>query len=1138
MSSTPTRLEVRDHLVQALAYDLVGPMREDELLPQRPTRWYLTGFLVPRTAPEEQKYDPLADEDLGGGLPGDADDDHEEARAPAARVFFPSSLGLSVIVPEGARSLTVTARWGEYARLPADESETLRAALEEEWGQEAAEPEPGDPDGPLPTDGGGPRIPRLWRREGRISEPLSVELHDRTHKLPGGEDLRVVVRVRPASAPGLPAGARVVSVFLVNERVPVEGPEGDERCLFQVGLEVGCDAGFLPRPDGVHEGSDDPDQARTDLQYRDHGEWAVGHGVATRAEAFDGGPVRRLATTWFPQARIYRLKAESVPGVPVGMGALAALPDAGALTGAMAPLLDAYGRWIAERRAEVGGLSPHRRETALALMERATHALSRIREGLEHLAGDPLAFEAFRLTNRAMEASAERARPGAYGPDRRPEWRLFQLAFLLLNVPSVADPRHPDRGVVELLFFPTGGGKTEAYFGVAAFAMLLRRLRGQGTRHGGAGVTVLLRYTLRLLTLDQLGRAATLTCALERLRREDPERLGRRRFSVGLWVGQSATPNKLADAESQVRAHRLNPADPRKAPPVPLVGCPWCQTPFVPESFQVEKDGKVPRRLKIGCPSLECDFGFSRNDDGLPIVVVDEQIYRELPAFLIATVDKFALLPWRGEAGSLFGRVKAVDPWGFYGAGQTAPSRAERLPDGIAPPELVIQDELHLITGPLGTMVGLYETAIGHLSRGADGVGPKIVASTATARRAQEQVRALFARSAVELFPPQGIDPDVTFFARSDLAEEKSRLYVGIAAPGRSMKAVMVRVYSTLLSAAYRDWYGRRHGTDNPGDTYCTLVAYFNTLRELGGAQRLVLEEVAPRSHQLERRRPVQERTSPWFRNRLLGFDVLELTSRQSTDAIRKAKAKLEAPFSSDAGGKNDVLLASSMISVGVDIPRLGLMVMNGQPRTVAEYIQATSRVGRETPGLVVTLHNLYRARDRSHFERFTAFHEAFYRKVEASSVTPFSSRAIDRGLAGVVVALARHGRARLAPPRGVEHIDDEPGIAAEVASVLEQRVVAHRAPPDPDLAAHVGHRTETLAGEWSAIASALAAASVPLAYSPWEGRDSTTLLRTAVDPPSDKDERLDHFRAPTSMRDVEPTVHFWLPGGAAGREE
>jgi hypothetical protein len=784
---------------------------------------------------------------------------------------------------------------------------------------------------------------------------------------------------------------------------------------------------------------------------------------------------------------------------------------------------------------------PLHRQTAAELMQAAGLAAARVASGLQRLRADPVAFRAFRLTNLAMAGAARKQRP-----DQTPTWRLFQLAFLLLNIDGLSDPGHVDRRAVELLFFPTGGGKTEAYLGLAAFTLFSRRLRAQGAPGGGLGVGVLLRYTLRLLTLDQLARAAQLVCAMELLRRDEPSALGAARFTVGVWVGRKATPNTLSDVEPVLRRIREGLPLFGEPKPLPLEACPWCATPLSRDPYQLHPVGsKVKHSLTVSCADEDCPFhaeqgvGLPPHRRGLPIVTVDEHVYHELPSVLIGTVDKFASLPWRGASGNLFGRVRAVgrpgapDEGVLYGNDEKPPKEALPLPEGLAPPDLILQDELHLITGPLGTMVGLYEAAIEALCQDKVPAGPKIVASTATARRASEQIRAVFARDTVHLFPPQGIDADDSFFAEVDRRPEKARLYVGLAAPGRPVKLLASRAYAGLLGATQRQWQAAgKPGLDNPADTYMSLVAYFNALRELGGAQRILQEEVDGRTRRLSERRPLDEPESRHFADRLVSYDLLELTSRQTTDQITAHAARMRAAYAAKGPQRTDVLLASSMISVGVDIPRLGLMVVNGQPRTVAEYIQATSRVGRDTPGLVVTLFSTHKPRDRSHYERFVSFHETFYRHVEAASVTPFSARAIDRGLPGLVVALGRHLPARMAPADRALAVRELPELSARLQALLVARSAAHRgqvgAPPDAKLEARVAF----LMDQWRALVTAVHDAGGGLWYSPWETKgDKATLLHAAVDDivKGAYTTHLKHFRAPTSMRDVEPAVHIWV---------
>lgn len=406
-----------------------------------------------------------------------------------------------------------------------------------------------------------------------------------------------------------------------------------------------------------------------------------------------------------------------------------------------------------------------------------------------------------------------------------------------------------------------------------------------------------------------------------------------------------------------------------------------------------------------------------------------------------------------------------------------------------------------------------------------------MVASTATARRSQEQIQALYARPVSALFPPQGLNDGDTFFAKTDTAPETARRYVGISAPGRSMKAVIARVYASLLSSSQYAFNQHSGKGPNPADPYMTLAAYFNSLKDLGGTQRLVSEEIAPRLKIMDRRRcPLQQDKSTFLAARNIGFDALELTSRQSTGDIRKAKALLDLPYGPTV--RSDVLLASSMISVGVDIDRLGLMVVNGQPKTVAEYIQASSRVGRSHPGLVVTLLSNYRPRDRSHYERFTCFHESFYRFVEANSVTPFSPRALDRGLAGAVIGLARHSSPRMAHARAAQLVHKATELEDKLVQVFGERAQAHHRGGSPEEAKAVGDRVRELVQAWRVAATKAAEGGTRLSYSPWERRDAKTkgtmtLLRSFIDEPQEP--HLEPFAAPTSMRDVEPSVHIWV---------
>ena len=1115
---------VREQLVEALRLDLVGPPANhalaEERLPgwERPSKWYLTGFLIPSgAAPQAPEQGADADEgdDLAAapetaGLP----EESSEERRPAKRAFFPSSIGLSFLVRPGTEALEVTVRWGDYSREPLQK-------------------EPGADDRKNPKT--------VWRRRPN-ERTVRLALSDTELEVPDSGGLRVHAAVQPIGPGGggfreIPAGTRSVSVFLVNYRHP-DKDDPDPTYAFQAEIEVQSESGFFPRPDLRGAAPGDWDDEVADLHYADTPEYAVGHGVSADWEVASGN-CRRVRTAWIPRAAVEKTASDTeIPKAEFSMEALGQLEGGTAAAEALEPLAAGYRDWIEERRGEVAALPEGRRETAEELLRQAGGAADRIEAGVRVLAEDPDALDAFRVANRAVaEALRRRLKDDLKGG---PRWRAFQLAFILLNIPGLADPHHRDREIADLLFFPTGGGKTEAYLGLAAFAIVLRRLRnpGDGGR-AGAGVSVIMRYTLRLLTLDQLARASGMVCALELEREKVPDRYGEWPFEIGLWVGKAATPNILGQkgdgrsdsARAKARKYKANPRG--ESLPIPLANCPWCGTPFEPDSFTLLPNDDNPRELRITCACYECDFGGER---ALPILGVDEPIYRRLPAFLIATVDKFAALPWTAESGSLLGGATRRAGDGFYGAAE--PRHGDRLEAPLPPPDLIVQDELHLISGPLGTMVGLYEAAIGALAaRSRDGktIRPKIIASTATARQARDQIQAVFARETTRVFPPPGPDRQDFFFARTiPETQTPARLYLGIAAPGRSAKVVMRRVVLALMGAAQRAYLDSGGGRNpaNPADPYMTMLGYFNSLRELGGARRILEEEVQNTIKEIGRRKRIGE-SNGLFRNRKYCSEVRELTSRVSTGEVARVRRRLGLALHEK--GHLDWVIATNMISVGLDIPRLGLMVVLGQPKTHAEYIQATSRVGRDDlrPGLLVTLLSAHKPRDRSHYERFRHYHETFYRSVEAASVTPFSARALDRGFSGALVALARHADAKLTPADGAEKIAAaRAALEPLLVEAFRERVGQQPFADDTErqeCIRSVCARIVELLDAWETVAKDYLGNGVNVRYQQYEGKKkSRPLLREMLDTEFETEEHA-LFRANRSLRDVEPQVNLYI---------
>ena len=1114
---------MRSDLVSTLSRELLGPFDgPDETLSQRPTNRYLIG----RLAPAGTQVSPEEDE---GTADAATDDDSLDTgyASPISMAMNPSSIGLTFTVGPEVREVEVTAAWGIYAN-------ELREVERKDG-----------------TTGETP----VWVRQQHI-ETFSFAI-------PGSDvhDFEDHVQVQWLCRT-LPDGKRrAVSVFLVN-RIAAANPDrpDDSEWLFQPMLSVrhhDDTAVFQPRSldDVVEFESLDTDRRSDELLFRDRPEYAVGHGCAAGWDAEGGAGATDVRTVVLPVHELPRIDPRGSDGLNLDMRLLGGTGPEGVtgerLRRMLYPMADAYGRWIDELASQASGLHDRLHDHASEHLDACRLVHARIVEGIELLSrsedhASRLARRAFCFANRAMalqrarsEVSLRRRRGEPSGnPDDVPvSWRPFQLAFILMNLPPLVDRDHPSRKVCDLLWFPTGGGKTEAYLGLTAFVLAHRRIRAPVSGHrADGGVGVLMRYTLRLLTVQQFQRAATLACACEFLRISESA-WGDESFSVGVWVGTSATPNQYSDpngywsdgAKEALQKWREGER-PRGGTPAQLLSCPWCGAQLGPREYEADD---YRERVQIFCSDDDCAFAPANEWglEGIPAHTVDEQIYRHVPSLVIATVDKFAQMAWNGRIQSLFGRVqRRCERHGYISSAETThrqrrhrADRARGWPEAeivavepLEPPDLVIQDELHLISGPLGTLVGLYETAVDALaSLAASGRlhPPKIVASTATIRRADRQVGSLFRRS-LTIFPPLGLDSGDSWFGAEIQPEHgPGRLYLGVFAPGKSVKTALVRVYAALLSRAKQ-----LHDADpEVADAYMTLIGYFNSLRELGGAVRLAEDDIPGRIGVLS------SLANNEFADRLL-YERLELTSNKKAEEIPKILSQLEQQFpeGKPRPGKYpiDVLFASSMISVGVDIDRLGLMVVNGQPKTTAEYIQATSRVGRRPPGLVATVYNWTRPRDISHYERFRSYHTGLYRHVEPTSVTPFSSRARDKGLAGVLASLIRQGDPRMAPELAAGKFDPADDWVRQVIALIVDRAstIVGQRQADDTMAELRG-----LIDQWEHIAGDR------LSWSR-RGRDQTWL----IDSQEDTDRR-GVFVAPGSLREVESEVSVRLLDPAGG---
>jgi hypothetical protein len=1029
-------------LVKRLREDLIGPAEEGEVLTSYPTDVYLTGILFPpRSDISEEESDQLKSE--GTGDQGGSDPGNDEVSLAAAK--RPASAGLSFVVEAGSTPEIVI---------------RLKAAIYRRDGLTE--------DAPQKT---------RWKRE-QLQSELPTLFLDRDHRDLSEEETGIPginIHVRTSSWDG----RLLVTVAMINGReLPdeYERETYEELCFFQTGIEVTVAEGtrFCARPLGGSAMDEDTWMAK--LIYRDVEEYAVGHTCSAEWETKNGG-VEKVVTTWLPTNTV---KTMSSAGVDEFAGLNA--PESGPVlsTGWLSShggedlrrglerLPAAYRSWLESQRRRVP-VELHDDERLKAQAEKhiegAVAVAARMERAIELLATDGDVEAAFRLANRAIMLQWSWSRP----TDPPLVWRPFQLGFILLCLESVADEENLDRDVADLLWFPTGGGKTEAYLALVAFTLFLRRIR-----HGeeGAGVASFMRYTLRLLTIQQFQRAAALVCACDAIRQGDgvPENIAVKLtdipFSIGLWVGGDATPNNFRDADNALRDPRAHNR------PDQLKFCPRHR-----DKRLLWAADTTMQKVFARCEDANCMW----HDHPLPVWTVDSDVYREQPSLVIGTIDKFAQVVRKPETRRLFGR-----------------DQERRSPD------LIIQDELHLISGPLGTLTGLYECAIDRIcSR--RGRRPKIIASTATIREAGTQIRALFDRDTC-LFPPPVLDADNSGFAVEDTADP-GRCYLGITTAGRSAKFALQAAAASLMQAA--------HSPAMPAaerDDFWTLVAYFNSLRELGGALVLMQDDVGDSLRNFGERRgePAREIREP-----------MELTSRVSSTELKDYLDQLGKKHGEP--GCCDVVLASNMISVGVDVPRLGMMIVNGQPKGIAEYIQATSRVGRRRGGpggVVMTIYNNAKARDRSHFETFQTWHSALYREVEATSVTPFATRSRMKALHAVLVILARHL---------VDGLETRAGGAGDFKTELEDfidRIVDRCEGIDPDEARNVERELGNFLERWVNDSSSY--------KSYWNDKAWNSSLLISAEKAAEIKARTGAYRyrakpTPNSMRNVEPGTLFKL---------
>ncbi len=962
-------IQRRSHLVEDLQKLFVGPLEEDEVLGKRkpPMSFYLTGKLAPYGSTFEVINEEESDIRTKEVLDTENFDEMLSNRNP----FRPSSMGISFRMKQ-LKPITVTSSWGIY-----DDEEHKRTP---------------------------------------VSTVLTFVPETKDFKLHEPAVLKCKVRERE--------GIYHISLFLMNSYIRESYPLQSE-IMFQTKMNVT----FHSQAAAAFSSKADKWNYVDELLYRHVKEYAIGHGVGV--DYYINSELCTIESTWLPSYELPVVEHRVIDQLNVKMMDLSTMTPQ-ELKKNLSIIPVTYQQWLDQQKIQVKGLPVHLKEVADENIKIVEKMITRIKDGINTITDlrNPLEYQAFQFANKVMTMQQAQSATALHYRDKKEriqpsyngEWRLFQITFFLMNINGVSDPEHQDRDLVDLLWFPTGGGKTEAYLGISAYLIGLRRLKGLAhDPETYAGVTVLMRYTLRLLTTQQFQRATAMICAAETIRRNNPLTWGTEPFRIGLWIGQSSTPNKFEQAQEKLH-EIMQGNEVQEGNPMQLEHCPWCGTELTAHDYHVTNTKQM-----IMCSNKHCEFS---KDEGIPALTIDEAIYNYVPTIVIGTVDKMAQIAWNKRLGELFGRKTHYSPIeGFVNDpnyrqshrinGEVIPTRKISK---LIPPELIIQDELHLISGPLGSLTGLYEIAVDYLCQ-FKGRGPKIIASTATIRGAEEQVKRLYGRKVAQ-FPPPVVDARDSFFSYEiPLDKKPGRLYMGVCAPGVSGTIHTVHAYSALLASI------RKVEADPTVDPYWTVLGYFNTVKELSGTSTKLKDEIPIRL------KLISETKHEWE-----NLHTEEMTSRKKASEIPKLLSLMERSYSED--GALDVVLATNMISVGVDVNRLGVMVMHNQPKTAAEYIQATSRVGRKYPGLVLTLFNSLRSRDLSHYERFLAFHEAMYRHVEPTSVTAFAQGCRDRGMEGLIVGTIRQIHENLGNETSAINfkMDD---ITEEIIEFVSERAIA-----------------------------------------------------------------------------------------------
>lgn len=993
-----------DEIKEYLSRDLIGPIEEDEVIESiEPLSYYAMGILWAKRLGELSVFETsqvgVSEEEVEDAVNSDNDSISD------ANKYKPSAMGMSVMLPVDAKELKVTFTYGKY------KVSSIEKKPDDESKKEI-------------------KVNTYTRKQYEISTVFKIPGSYGTIKCKENEQFRNMgVDITLCVRKIMHDGSKLITVSVSNAvEAPQMSKEQNESAMFQCHIQLFCAEGFTPIYQNMMTGYTEEEQIET-LQYRNIKNYAYGHGCSV--EYTESTKITEIASSFIPAERVFQMRPGTIKDKEILKLTYWNKANRTDACRRLELFISEYKKWREEQFIISESLVEYHVATE-AVLKRIDICIDRLLSGLSVLQLNDDAWSAFLLMNEAMLLQRAKTKKITDSNLDSVEWYPFQLAYILQIVPDITEKNSDFRDYADLLWFPTGGGKTEAYLGVAAFTIFYRRLSNKPVKDG---VTVIMRYTLRLLTIQQFERASALICACEFLRRQRSISGGR--ISIGLWIGSGMTPNHIDGEGGAAAVLKELKEDPDKkvyeGNPVQITTCPWCGETIDLDGYEIIKD----KGMVIRCNrNPKCEF-----HSALPVFVIDDDIYSEQPTLLLSTIDKFARLAWEEDAISIFG-------------------------NGIcSPPELIIQDELHLISGPLGSLAGIYEIGVEYLCS-QNGRYPKVIASTATVKNAAEQIKNLYNKQMFQ-FPPSGIDFSDSFFAIKATDEERpARTYLGLCETGGSLADLMIRVYANLIFI--RALFIKQNRADEVVDQFSTIIGYFNAIRDLGSTDNIINDRIFTYIRTLIKIKFKDDSEDIG----LILEDVRmgthdELTSRKTSKEVKETLSNLELRY--NEYGSYTYVLASNMLSVGIDINRLGIMTMYNQPKTNAEYIQATSRVGRQNPGIVLALYNGSRSRDKSHYEQFGFYHKSFYQYVEATSVTPFSARAIEKAIHCVLIIMLRLSEPTLSGNEAAVNFSSNAAYTDKVKNFILDRVKEIH-PESVDVArewiSHIIERWDELAKE------------------------------------------------------------------------